>query len=134
MNTPFWRPLPAKLRLYEALYALNRGFEDTLVSLERLEHLGIFRLDHLNAFKVAIERTRAEANEELVQTLQSYEEDQSARFDHLEREWKKQYEDPDDVFLSAQARKQEIKDQIRNLQKGLVRQHSGRKARAKKRR
>src|SRR5262245_3458154 len=54
----------SKLLLYEALYALNRGFEDTLQSLERLEHLGLFRLEHLNAFKVALERTRAEANEE----------------------------------------------------------------------
>jgi hypothetical protein len=51
----------------------------------------------------------------------------------MEREWKKQYEDPDDVFLSAHTRKQEIKDQVRNLQKGLERQRSRRKPRAKKR-
>ena len=59
MNAPFWRPLPAKLRLYEALYSLNRGFEAALLSLERLEHLGIFRLENLNAFKVSLEHTRA---------------------------------------------------------------------------
>jgi len=58
-------PLPAKLRLYLALYNLNRGFEATLLSLERLEHLGMFRLENLNAFKVTLEHTRAEANEEL---------------------------------------------------------------------
>jgi len=69
MNAPFWRPLPAKLQLYEALYSLNRGFEATLSSLERLEHLGMFRLENLNAFKVALEHTRAQANEELVETL-----------------------------------------------------------------
>ena len=46
MNAPFWRSLPAKLRLYEALYSLNRGFEAALLSLERLEHLGIFRLEN----------------------------------------------------------------------------------------
>ena len=132
MNTPVWRPLPAKLRLYEALYSLNRGFEDTLVSLERLERLGMFRLEHLNAFKVALERTRAEANEELVQTLQSYEEEESARFDGMEREWQKQYQDPDDVFFTAQNRKQEIKEQIRNLQKGLERQSAKRKTRKKR--
>src|SRR5437667_9525230 len=132
MNTPFWRPLPAKFRLYEALYSLNRGFEDTLVSLERLEHLGMFRLEHLNAFKVTLERTRAEANEELVQTLQGYEEEESARFGNMEREWEKQYQDPDDVFFAVQNRRREIKEQIRNLQKGLERQSAKRRMRKKR--
>ena len=132
MNAPFWRPLPAKLRLYEALYSLNRGFEDTLVSLERLEHLGMFRLEHLNAFKVTLERTRAEANEELVQTLQGYEEEESARFGNMEREWEKQYQDPDDVFFAVQNRRREIKEQIRNLQKGLERQSAKRRMRKKR--
>jgi len=56
MNAPIWKPLPAKLRFYEALYSLNRGFEATLLSLERLEHLGMFRLENLNAFKVTLEQ------------------------------------------------------------------------------
>src|SRR5437879_3519731 len=101
MNVPFWKPLPAKLQLYEALYSLNRGFEATLMSLERLEHLGMFPLENLNALKVALEHTRAEANEELVQTLQDYEQEESARFDRMEREWQNQRKDPDDVFFAA---------------------------------
>ncbi len=122
MSAPFWKPLPTKARVYESLYALNRGFEITLLSLERLEHLGMFRLEHLNAFKVSLERTRAEANAELVQTLQTYEEEESARFDSTEREWEKQHKDPDDVFFAARARKQQVKEQIKNLKKGLERQ------------
>src|SRR5260370_37987366 len=101
MNAPFWRPLPAKLQLYEALYSLNRGFEATLLSLERLEHLGVFRLENLNAFKVPLEHTRAQANEELVQTLQDYEQEESVRSDRMEREWEDQLKDPDDVFFAA---------------------------------
>src|SRR5260370_41748758 len=95
----------------------------------------MFRLDNLNAFKVTLERTRAEANEELVQTLQSYEEDESARFDHMQREWEGRLKDPDDVFFAARDRKQEIKEQIRNLQHNLKRQRPKRKSlkrRAKK--
>jgi hypothetical protein len=64
MNPTFWRPLPSTTRVYESLYALNRGVEITLVSLERLKHLGMFRLGHLNAFDVSLEHTRAQANEE----------------------------------------------------------------------
>jgi hypothetical protein len=122
MNAQFWKPLPTKLRLYEALYSLNRGFEATLLSLERLEHLGVFRLENLNAFKVTLEHTRAQANEELVQTLQDYEQEESVRFDRMEREWEDQLKDPDDVFFAARDRKREIREQIKNLQKGLERQ------------
>lgn len=128
MSAPLWKSLPNKTRVYESLYALNRGFEITLLSLERLERLGMFRLENLNAFKAALEHTRAEANEELVETLQSYEEEESARFDGMEREWEKQHTDPDDVFFAARDRKQEIKEQIENLKRGLERQHPRRKA------
>ena len=54
MNATFWKPLPSTTCVYESLYALNRGFEIIHVSLERLEHLGMFRLEH----------TCAQANEE----------------------------------------------------------------------
>lgn len=64
MNATFWKRLPSTIRVYHSLYALNRGFEITLVSLERLEHLGMFRLGHLSAFKVSLQRTCAHVNEE----------------------------------------------------------------------
>src|SRR5215468_638120 len=133
MNAPLWKPLPSKTRVYESLYALNRGFEITLLSLERLEHLGMFRLEHLNAFKVSLEHTRAQANEELIETLHEYELEQSAHFDDMEREWEGRLKDPDDVFFAARDRKQEIKEQIKNLQKGLARQKSHPKAKRKRR-
>ena len=132
---PLWRPLPTKLRAYEAVYCLNRSFEAALLSLERLEHLGIFQLNHLNEYKIRLEHTRAEANEELSERLHQYEMAESARFDRMEREWENQRKDPDDVFFHARDRKQEIKEQIRELQKGLERQrprHTTRKRRVRK--
>ncbi len=133
MNAPLWKPLPSKTRVYESLYALNQGFEITLLSLERLEHLGMFRLEELNAFKVSLERTRAEANEELIETLHEYEQEQSAHFERMEREWEQQLKDPDDVFIAARDRKQEIKEQIKDLQKGLDRQKTKRRSNRRRR-
>jgi hypothetical protein len=130
---PIWRPLPTKLRAYEAIYWLNRSFEATLLSLERLEQLGLFRLEYLNEYKVRIEHTRAQANEELIDTLHEHEMDDSARFDRMERDWENQRKDPDDVFFHARDRKQQIREQIKELQKGLERQRPQRK-RTKKRR
>jgi len=120
--TPIWRPLPTKLRAYEAIYLLNRSFEATLLSVERLERLGLFRLEYLNEYKVRLELTRAEANEELIETLHEYEMNESARFDQMQRDWKNQHQDPDDVFIAADQRKREIREQIKELEKGLKRQ------------
>jgi len=131
---PIWKPLPTKLRAYEAVYWLNRSFEATLLSLERLEQLGIFRLEYLNEYKVRIEHARAEANEELIDTLHEQEMNDSARFERMARDWENQRKDPDDVFFHARDRKQEIKEQIKELQKALDRQKSKRKRVARKRR
>jgi len=62
------------------------------------------------------------ANEKLIDTLHEHEMGDSARFDRMKRDWDNQRKDPDDVFFHARDRKQEIKDQIRNLQKALERQ------------
>jgi hypothetical protein len=110
---------------------LNRCFEATLLSLERLEGLGIFRLERLNEYKVVLEHTRAEANGELLDTLHEYEMDESARFDGMQREWEKQRQDLDDVFFAANDRKREIKEQIKELQKGLERQRAKHKKRSR---
>ncbi len=114
---PLWRPLPAKLRAYEAVYWLNRSFQAALLSLERLERLGIFRLEHIHEYKIRLEQTRAEANEELSDTLHEYEMAEAARFDRMQREYERRRQDPNDVFLAANKRQREIKEQIKELQK-----------------
>jgi len=114
-SPPLWRPLPAKLRAYEAVYWLNRSFQAALLSLERLERLGIFRLEHLHEYKIRLEQTRAEANEELSDTLHNYEMAEAARFDRMQREYERRRQDPDDVFLAAAKRQREIKEQIKEL-------------------
>ena len=125
--TSFAQLRPTKLHAYEALQTLNRCFEATLLSLERLEHLGLFRLEFLNAYRVTLEYTRAQANDELIHTLQDLEQEDTARFERMQDEWEKQLRDPDDVFFHARDRRQEIKEQIRDLHRALQRQHPKKK-------
>ena len=94
----------------------------------------MFRLEYLNEYKIRLEHTRAQVNEELIDTLHEYEMDESARFEGMERQWQKQSDDPDDVFFEARDRKQEIKQQIRELQRGLERQRPKQKSPKRKRR
>jgi len=117
------RPLTTKVHLYQALYLFNRGFEITLAGLKRLEELGVFRDENLSDYEVMLELTRSEANDELTSVMQGYEEDDAAFWDSRYREVQKRLADPDDVFFAARGRKQEIKEQIKQLQAGLARQH-----------
>jgi hypothetical protein len=121
MNGPAWRPQLLKLQIYEGIYNLNRAFHATLVCFERLENLGFFRAEYLNTFKIELEHTRANANDELMEIVQQHESDEAGRFDQMRREWEKQWKDPDDVFFAANDRKQEIREQIKQLQRGLDR-------------
>jgi hypothetical protein len=129
------RPLTTKVHLYHALYLVNRGFDLTLAGLRRLEELGVHRNDDLSEHEVSVELARCEVNEELTSVLLSYEEDDSAYWDGRRREEEKQRADPDDVFFAANDRKQEIREQIKQLQAGLARQHprQHRKTQRKKR-
>ena len=121
MNGPAWRPQVHKLHIYEGIFNLNRAFHATLLSLERLENLGFFRSEYLNAFKVELEHTRANANDELIETLRDYEQDEGFRFGQMQKEWDDQLKDPDDVFFGARDRKQEMEEKMKELQHGLDR-------------
>ena len=127
-----WQLRPTKLHAYEALQTLNRCFEATLLSLERLEHLGLFRQEFINAYRVTLEYTRSQANDELMQSLQNLEQEDTARFERMNDEWEKQSRDPDDVFFHARDRRQEIKEQIKTLERGLGRQSRRRRKRGKR--
>ena len=121
MNGPAWRPQVQKLNIYEGIFNLNRAFHATLLSLERLENLGFFRSEYLNACKIELEHTRANANDELIETLRDYEQEEGFRFWQMQKEWDDQLKDPNDVFFEARKRKEEIKEKMKELQSGLDR-------------
>jgi hypothetical protein len=138
MNGPAWRPQVHKLHIYEGIFNLNRAFHATLLSFERLENLGFFRSEYLNAFKIELEHTRASANDELLETLRDYEQEEEFRFYRMQKEWDDQRKDPDDVLFAARDRKQEIMETMKELQGGLDRvkpkkQRKPRSGRQKKR-
>jgi uncharacterized membrane protein YqiK len=129
MSLPNWTPPLTKLRVYEAVYFLNRSFEATTNAVDRLERLEFFANDYLTALKTQVEYLRAEANSHLADSLQEYEENETFRLDEIKREHEKELADPDDVFFAARDREKEIKEEIKELQGGLARKRSKRKPR-----
>ena len=134
MNGPTWRPQLQKLHIYEGIFNLNRAFQATLLSLERLENLGFFRSEYLNACKIELEHTRANTNDELIETLRDYEQDEGYRFWQMQKEWDDQLKDPDDVFFEAWKEKDEIKKKMKMLQSRLDRFKPNKQRKARSRR
>jgi hypothetical protein len=129
MTLPNWTPPQTKLRVYEAVFFLNRSFEAAINAVDRLERLEFFAGDYLPELKTQVEYLRAHANSRLAEDLQEYEEDEAFRLDEIKREHEKELADPDDVFFAARDREKEIKEKIKELQGGLARKRPKRKSR-----
>jgi hypothetical protein len=129
MTLPNWTPPQTKLRVYEAVFFLNRSFEAAINAVDRLERLEFFASDYLPELKTQVEYLRAHANSRLAEDLQEYEEDEAFRLDRINHEREKELADPDDVFFAARDREKEIKEKIKELQGGLARKRPKRKSR-----
>lgn len=129
MSFPNWIPPQTKLRVYEAVFFLNRSFEAAINAVDRLERLEFFASDYLPALKTQVEYLRAHANSRLAEDLQDYEQDEACRLDRINHEREKELADPDDVFFAARDREKEIKEKIKELQSGLERKRPKRKSR-----
>ena len=81
----------------------------------------------LLAYTSVRQRLRATANDELTETLGENELREVAYFDQILRRIEKEREDPDDVFLAAQARKRELQKRAKILKDTLLRQRPKRK-------
>jgi hypothetical protein len=96
-------PKPVEsLPVYENLFALNRGFEEVLIALARLEEIGAFWGDSGHITNVIVKKTRAEVNTEIAEFLQMREQDASAWYARLHVRWERKMRDPNDVLREAE--------------------------------
>jgi hypothetical protein len=96
-----------KLRIYEYLFLLNQKLQETVQILKRLEKCSWLRREFLQSFQIEVEDLRAQANFEVIEHLSDREQHDWAHFGKLRREWDRQFEDPDDVYLKAEQREEE---------------------------
>ena len=96
-----------KVRIYEYLFLLNQKLQETVQILKQLEKCPWLRRDFLRSFQVEVEDLRAQTNFEVIEHLSDREQHDWAHFGKLRREWDRQFEDPDDVYLKAEQREKE---------------------------
>ena len=122
MTLPNWTPPLTKLRVYEAFYLLNRSFEATIHAVDQLHRLEFFQNAELPVLQNRLEELRSETNEILIENMQEYEHDEAFRFGELVREWEKSKRDPNELYFRSQEYKEELREQIQELQEALDRQ------------
>jgi hypothetical protein len=110
IRSSFWtQPVPRspKLRIYECLFLLNQKLQETVQILKRLEKCPWLRRDFLRSFQIEVEDLRAQTNFEVIEHMSDREQHDWAHFGKLRREWDRQFEDPDDIYLKAEQREEE---------------------------
>jgi hypothetical protein len=100
-----------KLHVYHAVYRLNLSFAAIVNHCRLLEESGVFRNKYLRRYQGYVQELQAEINEELVETLQNVESHDWYRYGKVRKAWEKEIRDPDDVFLEAAYRREELRRQ-----------------------
>ena len=115
------QPLSKRVRIFEAIANLNRGFDRVLADVKLLTELGLFQYKAPTPFaetcRLTLEELRGWANFELTGALYQSAEEDWGRYGRLRLHWEEKHRDPIDVRLEAKRRKQ-------NLQKAVGRKGS----------
>lgn len=108
MRVDHVQPLPTPSSAYQALAELNRGFEQQTHNLNALHRFNFFPEELLRAWGNMLHRLQAEASLRLIDTVYDRLTNNALYYDRLCRTREKQLEDPDDVLIQAEYRRQEI--------------------------
>lgn len=102
------QPLPTTSSSYRAVANLNRGFEQDRHNLAALQEFNFFPAESLIAWGNILSRLQAEASLRLLDAIHDRLMNNALYYDRLCWKRERQLEDPDDVLLKAERRKQEL--------------------------
>lgn len=127
------KPLPVKCTVYQAISELNRLLEDAVERLGQLTAFNIFPGEYLRACQVMIEEVRALTNEQLTETINERELQNSAYYERLRLKWQRQFEEPtnapDAERSSQQSQKPQSKKQRSSAKRGRAAREKGKAVR-----
>jgi hypothetical protein len=106
-----------KIEIYRLLYCLNRGFVFVVEQLRQMEATRFFSSKSLCNFQGYTQELQAEFNQEFLEDLHQLELDDWGRFGKIRQAREKELSDPDDVFIKAEERRQELKKKKRKQSK-----------------
>ena len=98
-----------KLHVYHILYHLNLSFSNIVRHCRALQEVGSVTAKSSKLFQGYVpQELQAEINQELLETMHATELEDWGTFGKIRQAEEKRLRDPDDVFIHAQERKEEI--------------------------
>jgi len=97
-----------KLHVYHILYRLNFSFSNIVGHCRALQEAGSVTAKSSKLFQGYVQELQAEINQELLETMHAMELEDWGTFGKIRHAEEKRLRDPDDVFIHAQERKEEI--------------------------
>jgi hypothetical protein len=101
------RAAAGKLRIYHTVYRLNLSFTNIVEDCAALRESGVFTAKFIRHQPYAQE-LQAEINQDVLETLDGIESHDMFRFGKVRSAREKELRDPDDVFIHAEERRQEL--------------------------
>lgn len=98
----------AKLRVYRTLYLMNLSFANIVAHCRVLGESRILSPKFTRLYQAYAQELQAEINQDLVEILDGIEAHDMFRFGKVRSAREKELRDPDDVFIEAEARRQEL--------------------------
>ena len=100
-----------KAEIYDTLSSMNRAFVGIVQSLQTLHKTGLFQSKAAKLFPSFAQELQAEFNQEFLEALHQLELDDWGRYGKARDKYEKHLRDPDDVFIHAKERKNELAKQ-----------------------
>ena len=107
-----------KREIYETLSSLNTGFAGIVQHLQTLQKTGLFQSKAAKLFPSFVQELQAELNQEFLENLHQLELDDWGRYGKAREKYEKYLRDPDDVFIHAKERREQLARQKRKSKKG----------------
>jgi hypothetical protein len=106
-----------KLHVYHILYRLNLSFSNIVTHCRTLQEAEVFTSKDARLFQGYAQELQAEMNQELLETMHQTELDDWGRFGKIRQAEEKRLRDPDDVFIHAEERRQELRKKHKKRKK-----------------
>jgi len=98
-----------KLLIYHTLYRLNLSFSSIVTRCRELHDAGGLTAHSTKLFQGYTQELQAEINQELLEAMHATELDDWGRFGKIRQAEEKRLRDPDDVFIHAKERREELR-------------------------
>jgi hypothetical protein len=98
-----------KLLVYHTLYRLNLSFSNIVAQCRTLQDAGVFTAKSTRLFQGYAQELQAEINETALDVLYEIELNDWTRFGKVRQAREKELADPNDVFIHAKERQQELR-------------------------